>query len=301
MNRTGPFWALVALCILWGTTYSAIRTGMTQGFPPFLFSSFRYLVSGGMILAWFLVRGTLVFPGREQWRHMMFSAVFMFVLGNVFLVMGQRTVHGGIASLVNAGFPIWVVLVTHIWNRSEKTPLLSLFGITVGFTGQWLIFDEHLGSGSTQATLAGLLFLLAGVINGALGSVYMRKHPVDLDPVQTAGWQMFICGFLVGIPGLLLGETTALPTAAKPWMALGYLIVVGSVLGYSLFVYALRHLPAQQVSVYAYVNPLIALLTGNVLMDEPVSGKTLLSMSVVLAGVFLVNEGMRRMRKNAQS
>jgi drug/metabolite transporter (DMT)-like permease len=84
-------------------------------------------------------------------------------------------------------------------------------------------------------------------------------------------------------------------------MALGYLIVVGSVLGYSLFVYALRHLPAQQVSVYAYVNPLIALLTGNVLMDEPVSGKTLLSMSVVLAGVFLVNEGMRRMRKNAQS
>lgn len=301
MNRTGPFWALAALCIVWGTTYTAIRAGMTSGFPPFLFSAFRYIFSGGLILLWFVIRGSLVFPGATELKKMMVSAFFMFVLGNVFLVMGQRTVHGGIASLVNAGFPVWVVIITRIWNPSEKTPLLALVGVAVGFAGQWLIFDEHLASDSEQASLAGLLFLVAGAIHGTIGSVYMKKYPVRLDPVQTAGWQMFLSGFLVAIPGLFLGEADHIPSVPRAWLALGYLVVFGSVIGYSLFVYALRYLPAQQVSVYAYVNPLVALLTGNVILGEPVSGRTLLSMTVVIAGVFLVNEGMRRAQKKPQS
>lgn len=301
MNKTGPFWALAVLCILWGTTYTAIRAGMISGFPPFLFSALRYIVSGGMILFWFIIRGGLAIPGAAELKKMMVSAFFMFVLGNVFLVMGQCTVHGGIASLVNAAFPVWVVIVTRIWNPSEKTPLLALAGVLVGFAGQWIIFGEHLGGESGQASLTGLLFLVAGAVFGTIGSVYMKKQTVKLDPVQTAGWQMFLSGFIVAIPGLMLGEAYEVPDAPRAWLALAYLIVFGSVIGYSLFVYALRYLPAQQVSVYAYVNPLVALLTGNMILGEPVSGRTLIAMVVVLAGVFLVNEGMRRVQKKPQS
>lgn len=293
MNKSGPYWALAAICVLWGTTYGAIRMGMKSGFPPFLFSSFRYIAAGSMILTWYAAKKRIAFPSSADLRKLCVSALFLFVLGNAFLVMGQRTISGGIASLVNAGFPLWVVLITRIWNPSEKTPVLVLIGVLIGFSGQWIIFREHMGQHSAIATTSGLLFLLAGVINGTVGSVHLKKYPVSMDPVQAGAWQMLLSGIVMAFIGLFRNEHVDLPTEVKPWLALLYLVIAGSVLGYSLFVYALRYLPAQQVSVYAYVNPMIAILVGNLYMDEKISDTTLLAMLVIFAGVFLVNKGMK--------
>ncbi|MFM9008364.1 MAG: DMT family transporter [Bacteroidota bacterium] len=292
MNRTGPYWALTVICIVWGTTYGAIRLGMTTGFPPVLFSAFRYLFAGAALLAYFAFSQKLCVPDLRDVKRMLVSGFFFFIAGNLLMVYGQQTVGGGLASLLNAAYPFWVVLITRMWNPSEQTPPQVWLGIVIGLLGQWLIIGGHWNDSHVIATPGGLLLILAGLLSGSFASVYMRKYPVSMEPVQAAGWQMLLCGIPVALFGWFGGEGDLLPANPKSWMALAYLVLVGSVIGYSLFVYAIRHLPAQQVSIYAYVNPVIALLVGALWMHEPVTGRMLLAMAVIFTGVYLVNRGM---------
>jgi drug/metabolite transporter (DMT)-like permease len=294
MGRTGPYWALTVICIVWGTTYGAIRLGMTSGFPPVLFSAFRYLFAGVLLLCFFALSRRMILPNGRDIRRMIISGFFFFISGNLLMVYGQRTVGGGIASLLNAGYPFWVAVCTRLWNPSEQTPPQVWLGIVIGMVGQTLIIAGHWDDQQVVATPQGLMLILGGLLSGSFASVYMRKYPIETEPVQAAGWQMVLCGIPMAIVGWLNGEYNALPLGSTAWIALAYLVLIGSVVGYSLFVYAIRHLPAQQVSVYAYINPIIALLIGAAWMHEPVTWRMIVAMAVIFTGVYLVNRGMQQ-------
>lgn len=291
-----PYGALVALCFLWGTTYLGIRIGV-QHFPPFLFSGLRFVISGLLILAWFTLKKETIWPDKKELLHIFISGAFIFIGGNLFLVLAEQTVPSGLAALVNTAFPLWIVIITRLWNPVEKTPLLAIIGILIGFAGQWLIFYEQLFLLQNSAYFIGLIILVLGVINGSIGSIYMKKHPVKVSPVLNGGLQMFLAGIITTIIGTFRGEWPLLNSEAEGWWAMIYLIIAGSILGYSLFVYAMYNLPATMVSVYAYINPIVALGLGYLLLKEPISQRTIYAMVVTLAGVFIVNRGMIRARK----
>jgi drug/metabolite transporter (DMT)-like permease len=295
-NNWKPYGALVALCFLWGTTYLGIRIGV-QHFPPFLFSGLRFVISGLLILGWFAAKKETVWPTKKELLSIFISGAFIFIGGNLFLVLGEMTVPSGLAALVNTAFPLWIVIITRIWNPVEKTPLLAIIGILIGFAGQWLIFYEQLFLLQNSAYFVGFIILVLGVINGSLGSIYMKKTPVKVSPVLNGGLQMLLAGTITTIIGMIKGEIPLLNSDAEGWWAMIYLIIAGSILGYSLFVYAMYHLPATMVSVYAYINPIVALGLGYLLLKEPISERTVYAMIVTLTGVFIVNRGMVRARK----
>jgi drug/metabolite transporter (DMT)-like permease len=292
LQNRNPYLALLALCFLWGTTYLAIRIGV-KSFPPFLFSGIRYMISGLAILLWFYFKKEVVWPTLKELKRIIVTGLFIFVGGNLFLVLAEQSVTSGMAALVNSSFPIWIVLITRIWNPEERISTISLIGILVGFVGQWLIFYEQLYLLSNGAYFLGFVLLVVGLINGALGSVYMKKFPVKINSVLNAGLQMMICGSVTTILGLLIGEGKKITFEPTGWYALFYLVVAGSILGYSLFVYAMDRLPATIVSVYAYINPIVAIWLGLVILNEPISTKTLIAIGITLIGVFVVNEGRK--------
>jgi drug/metabolite transporter (DMT)-like permease len=290
LQNRNPYLALLALCFLWGTTYLAIRIGV-KSFPPFLFSGIRYMISGLAILLWFYFKKEVIWPTLKELKRIIVTGLFIFVGGNLFLVLAEQSVTSGMAALVNSSFPIWIVLITRIWNPEERISTISLIGIFVGFIGQWLIFYEQLYLLSNGAYFLGFVLLVVGLINGALGSVYMKKFPVKINSVLNAGLQMMICGSVTTILGLLIGEGKKITFEPTGWHALFYLVVAGSILGYSLFVYAMDRLPATIVSVYAYVNPIVAIWLGLVILNEPISTKTVIAIGITLVGVFIVNKG----------
>ncbi|MBL7923752.1 MAG: EamA family transporter [Bacteroidia bacterium] len=292
-----PYAALASLCLLWGTTYLAIRIGMQEHFPPFLYSGLRFVVAGGLVLLWFLFTGRGIGFTRSDLKRILVSGLLIFPGGNLFLVLAEQTVSSGLAALFNAAFPLWIVVITRLWNPGEKTPLLALAGIITGFAGQWLIFYEHLFAPGETVLQAGLVLLVLGVINGSIGSIHMKKYPIGLHPVLTGAWQMFLCGSITALAGIFKGEWSQLPHTLPGWWSMLYLVVAGSIFGYSLFVYALRYLPAQQVSVYAYVNPLVAVFLGWLLLDEQISTRSIGAMGITILGVFLVNKGMQAAKK----
>jgi len=290
LQNRNPYLALLALCFLWGTTYLAIRIGV-KSFPPFLFSGIRYMISGLAILLWFYFKKEVVWPNLQELKRIIVTGLFIFVGGNLFLVLAEQSVTSGMAALVNSSFPIWIVLITRVWNPEERISNLSIIGILVGFVGQWLIFYEQLFLLSNGAYFLGFVLLIVGLINGSLGSVYMKKFPVKINSVLNAGLQMMICGSVTTILGLLIGEGKKITFDPTGWYALFYLVVAGSILGYSLFVYAMDRLPATIVSVYAYINPIVAIWLGLIILNEPISGKTLIAIGITLIGVFIVNKG----------
>lgn len=297
MQKRNSYLALVALCFLWGTTYLAIKIGV-QYFPPFLFSGIRFIIAGGLIVLAYAIRKNTIWPTFKELKRLLISGTFIFVGGNLFLVIAEQTVPSGLAALVNTAFPLWIVIITRLWNPIEKTPFIALTGILIGFAGQFLIFYEQLFLLNNSAYFWGIILCVLGVINGAIGSIHMKKFPVATAPVLTGGLQMLICGTVTTIIGILQGELSELNAVPSGWLSMLYLIVAGSILGYSLFVYALQHLPAAMVSVYAYVNPIVALWLGSILLQESISKRTILAMVVTLVGVFIVNRGMQSVKKN---
>lgn len=296
MQNQKPYFALVALCFLWGTTYLAIKIGVHH-FPPFLFSGIRFVIAGGLIVLAYAFQKNIIWPTFKELKRLLISGSFIFIGGNLFLVIAEQTVPSGLAALVNTAFPLWIVIITRIWNPTEKTPFIALLGILIGFAGQFLIFYEQLFLLNNGAYFVGIILCVLGVINGAVGSIHMKKFPVSTTPVLTGGLQMLICGIVTTTIGVSQKELSKLNTDPEGWLSMLYLIVAGSILGYSFFVYALQYLPAAMVSVYAYVNPIVALWLGSLLLQESISERTIIAMVVTLVGVFIVNRGMQLARK----
>lgn len=295
MQPARPYLALIALCFLWGTTYLAIKVGVEAGFPPFLYSGLRFILAGLLVMGVAQLAGIALLPSKREFIRILVAGLFIFTGGNLFLVLAEQSVSSGLAALANAAFPLWIVIITRIWNPSEKTGWITLSGIVVGMIGQWMIFHDHLLEIGDAVNYTGLILLVWGLINGAIGSIHMKKYPVQLNAAVTGAWQMLLSGLITTVLGVVQGEWPKLSaTAAEGWWSLLYLIIAGSVLGYSLFVYALRHLPAQQVSVYAYVNPFVAVLLGYLLLHEAIAPITFYALLVTIGGVYLVRVGERR-------
>lgn len=285
--------AFAAVYVVWGSTYLAIRYGV-ESIPPFALAATRFLVSGALLYAWARWRGSSA-PTRRQWRDAAIAGVFMLTGGNGAVVWAEQRVPSGIAALLAATVPLWMVLIDWLRPRGRRPTRAVLAGVLIGLCGLVLLVWQPNAKDSGGAVDAlGAAVLVAGSLMWAIGSVYNRHgdHPGSA-PMSTA-MQMFGGGAALLLLALATGEVahfsmaTVTRASALGWL---YLVVFGSLLGFTAYIYLLRATTPAKASTYAYVNPLVAVVLGWAIASEPITWRTIVAAGVILVGVALITIG----------
>ncbi|MBM7616136.1 EamA family transporter [Alkaliphilus hydrothermalis] len=276
--------AFLCVCIVWGSTYLAIRIGVSA-FPPALFAGFRFLLAGLAMITYAKLKG-LDFPNRLDVRRHSIVGLFLLVGGNGLVVLASQWVHSGITSLIVASMPIFMALIELCLPGSSKISSRAWLGLILGFSGVVLLVATSSGTGAID--VIGALLLVCATIFWSGGSVYSKQFKATGSIVTHIGIQMLAGGIVLTLIGLFLGEASRVNLSLRGVGAILYLAVFGSILAYSCYVYILMRWPAAKAGTYAYVNPLVAIFLGFLVLDEPVSIEVILCTGIILTGVFLV-------------
>jgi drug/metabolite transporter (DMT)-like permease len=282
--------ALVAVCVIWGTTYLGIRVAL-EAVPPALMGAFRWIIAGTLLVAYVRLRGKAL-PHVASWGGLAFQGLLMIGFGNGFVNWAEQSVPSGLAAVVIATAPFFMAGVEAFHADGERLSRRALLGLVLGFVGVLVLVWPDLHVDNTQGTqfVLGLLALQAACLAWAIGSSYSKRHPHGESVIGATAVQMILGGLIMLVVGTLAGEWSRVSFHGRGVAALAYLIVAGSIAGFVSYIYALKYLPVSTVSIYAYINPLIAVILGALLLDEPFSTRTIVSMGIVFAGVALVKE-----------
>jgi drug/metabolite transporter (DMT)-like permease len=278
--------AWAAVCLLWGTTYLAIRVAI-ETIPPLVMAGFRWTVAGSIILAALKLRGERI-PPPSHWPAMTVLGILMIGFGNGFVVWAERTLASGLTAVLVAAVPFWMVGVELFMRDSEPLTARRVLGLVVGFGGIVLLVWPELEFRSGRSFLIGVICTQLACLGWAIGSSYSRRRHAAENVLAAAALQMLLGGVILGILGIARGELRTMTFSERSTIALAYLIVAGSLGGFSAYAYALKYLPVATVSLYAYVNPVIAVLLGTMILGEALSPRLAAASAVVLTGMALV-------------
>ncbi len=284
--------AYLLVCTVWGSTYLAIRIGVAH-LPPFLFAGVRFLVAGLLLGGAVMLAGVRLPSRARDWRTLAITGVFLLVGANAVVVWSEQFVASGTASVFVASMPLWAAFFDAV-VPGGKTPLTWRIGVglALGFLGSALLAGITPHEIMT-ADLRGPLALTLGSASWAMGSVYWKRNPTAVSPYAAAAVQMVIAGGILVALGLALGEAPAFHLDRTGLGAMAYLIVFGSIVGYTAFGYALEHASATAVGTYAYVNPAVAVLLGWLILHEPITVRMLAAMGLILGAVLWIQLASR--------
>lgn len=288
--------AYLLVCVVWGSTYLAIRIGVAE-LPPFLFAGLRFVIAGVLLLGLALSLGQRLPHRWADWRTQAVVGLFLLAGGNAFVVWAEQYTTSGVASIFVVTVALWMALFDAVvpGGRADLDWRV-IAGLALGFVGTALLVGTSPGE-LARADLRGPIALTIASASWAFGSVYSKRRPSEASPYVAASLQMLAGGLFVTLVGLALGEAAAWRFAPKGLAAVGYLVVFGSIVGYTAYAYALRHAPATIVGTYAYVNPVIAVLLGWLLLDEPITARTFLAMALILGAVVWIQVSHQLRRK----
>lgn len=281
--------AWINVCIIWGTTYLAIRIGV-HDLPPFLFAGLRWIAAGALLLAYLRMK-RFGMPDKKQILHNAVIGILLLGFGNGLVVIGEQTIPSGLASLIITTSPFWMFGMETAVSPRRHVSILTLAGLLLGLSGIALIFGSDLQYVMKKENLYGIISLIFAVITWAAGTVYSKKIKMNTHPLMNASVQMIIAGGLQTLLGLALGESGRLSLTTESSLAFLYLVFFGSLVGYTSFIYAIEHLPVSLVSTYAYINPIIALLLGWLVLGEQLSLSIAAASVVIILGVIAVKKG----------
>lgn len=288
-SRAGMLWAAMAtVYVVWGSTYLAIRVAI-ETMPPMLSAGIRFLLAAaivGLILVSHSgVRVLRVEPYRIGAAAVV--GVLLLVGGNGGVVLGERTVASGIAALLVAMVPLWVVALRALLG--DRPSLRTVAGVLIGFAGLAILVVPTADSGTT--TLGGMALIIGASLSWSIGSISAGRARLPANPFVATFYEMLAGGTVLSLVGLASGETHGLDLGAisgRSWLALGYLVVMGSVIAFSAYVWLLHHAPISLVATYAYVNPVIAVLLGALILNEPITAAVVAGGAIIVGGVTLV-------------
>lgn len=291
--RRNAWIAFIAVCVIWGTTYLAIKVAL-ETIPPFLMGGIRYVIAGIVLSAILVARGEKLPPAKE-WGSLAMLGFLMITLGNGGVNWGEQYLHSGITAVVIATSPFWMVAVDALFPGGEKLSLRKLVGLAVGFSGIVLLVwpDLTLEGANGRQVLLGVLALQIACAGWSISSSYTKRHAVTRSVLVVAAVQMFFGGFFMLMIGTLAGEWANISLNPRTGSALAYLIVAGSLVAFAAYSYALRHLPISTVSLYTYVNPVIAVALGTLLLGEPFRVSMLVAAAVIVVGIAIVRSKQR--------
>jgi len=286
--------AFATVYIVWGSTYLAIQKAV-HGFPPLLMGALRFLASGLLLLTWCKLKGEQVFV-KTNVRDSAISGVLLLFVGNGIVIWVEQFMPTSMVAITLSSAPLWfIVLDKSKWKENFRSKS-TIAGLIIGFAGIILLFGENINiafsSGGNKAEIGGLALLCVGSIAWSAGSLYSKYHSHGGSVSVSAAWQMLAAGAAFVPLSLMRGEAQHLNwqgIPAESWLAIGYLITFGSILGFSAYVWLLQVRPATQVSTHAYVNPVVAVLLGILFANERISWVQITGLAIILGSVLLIN------------
>src|SRR6266850_4730418 len=292
-NTRRPMWkTLLAFAIIyfvWGSTYLAIRVGVRE-VPPFLLAAMRFLIAGLLLYGWMIARGERSPTGR-QWTSASLLAILIFVLDYGLLFWAEQRVPSGVAAVMMATIPAFMALSEIILLRTQRLTLRLTLALLIGIGGVAVLMSGSLNLGGAPIDKVGAAALIVASISWSIASVLSRKLPLPPSKVMSSGAQMLAGGVFLALTAGALGELRDFHPATisrEAWLSLLYLIVAGSIIGYTAYVWLIHHESPTKVGTYAYVNPVVAVLVGYFLGGETIDPRTILGTLFVLISVVVI-------------
>jgi len=278
--------------MIWGSTYLGIAIAL-ESMPPLLMTGVRFSLAGLILTAWSYRKGGTL-PTTADWKKTFMSGVLLFMGGNFAVVWAEQHIPSGIAAMIVTTTPFWFVAFDRTqWHKLMHDWRLGA-GLLLGFGGVYLLMadSENLALDDTFMGTMGILAVVGGAIAWAAGTLIGKNHTTDMPIARKAGMQMLTGGTLLTLAGIIAGEAATLNLATvtvRSWVALLYLLTFGAIIGFICFAWLVSVRPPAQVGTYAYVNPVVAVLLGALVLNEPINGMTVIAMVAILIGVLLVN------------
>lgn len=293
-NRGTKSKALIALglvCFFWGTTWIASKQGVKH-MPALQLAGIRQLFGGLIYLVYFTSKGR-AFPRWNEMKPILVLSVLNFLLSNGLSTWGVKYISAGLGAIIGAAFPLWLVIIG-LFGSKVKIPPKALIGFGLGFGGICVIFYENLHNFLNAEFTFGILLSLAATWSWAFGTIYTKEQAKSFNPYLSLGWQMFISGIALTL--LSKGTGMWIPIDTIPWQswtAISYLVIFGSVISFIAYLYALQNLSAEQTSIYAYINPVVAVLLGTLMFGEHMTTYIAVGGVITLYGVFMINRAFK--------
>ena len=285
MNRLA-YLCLAAVCLFWGTTYLGIRIGL-EGLAPFYLIAIRYIISGGVLVAGAGLAGLRLPRGRELVLTSLCGIVCITV-SNSALVFTELFIPTGLTALFYTTAPFWMVGVNALLPRGAKPMALTVGGLLIGVSGVvFLVYPAAIREGFRGRTLQGFLLMQLAVVAWVTGALLQKRVATQVTPLATGAVQQFAGGLATFVLAAVF-EQAPRHLAMRPAIALVYLIAIGSIVGYSAFIYAMHHLPVALVSIYMFVNPIVAVFLGYLFFREPFSYRAATAMLIIFVGIAVV-------------
>lgn len=275
--------------IIWGSTYLAIRFA-DETMPPLLMGGVRFLIAGGILFAYALIHDR-AWPTWQNWRSTSIVGAFLLLGGNGIIILTEKVVPSALAALLVSISPIWMILIEWLRPRGVRPTLPVIAGLLLGFAGVVLLISPNLSS-TSHIPLLPLLIIPLSSLSWAAGSVYSRHARMPASPMLGNGMEMLAGGLLLTVVGTVTGEWSQAhisAISAKSLWALIFLIGFGSIVGFSSYIWMLRHSPLALASTYAYVNPVVAVFLGWALAGEAITTQTLIAAAVIIGAVVIIN------------
>jgi drug/metabolite transporter (DMT)-like permease len=281
--------AFAVIYFVWGSTFLAIRVGVRE-VPPFLLAGMRFLVAGIVLYGWMRVRGTPS-PTAREWGAASLLAILIFLLDYGLLFWAERRVPSGIAAVMMATIPVFMAIAEIIFLRTQRLTLRLGLALLTGLAGVAVLVGHSMQLGQAPVDTAGACALIIAAISWSVAASLTRRMPLPADKAMSSGAQMFAGGVLLTLIAALLGEFRGFHVQAVSrgaWLALAYLIMAGSIIGFTAYVWLIDHQSPTKVGTYAYVNPVIAVLVGYFLGGEAIGPRTVAGTVLVLVSVIII-------------
>jgi drug/metabolite transporter (DMT)-like permease len=287
-QKLRAYWAWVAVCVSWGTTYLATRVAI-ESIPPFAMAGTRHFIAGLIFACILWARGASM-PSRESWRGHALLGFLMIGMGNGCLVWAQQYVPSGVAAVMVSVIPFWMIGVEGLMPEGEEIRARQLLGLLLGFGGIVLLASSSLNNNgaSSRQIISGVVMIQLSCFGWSLGSAYAKRHKREENLFAATAMQIVAGGVVLMIVATVAGEWPRVHPTASSLLGVAYLIAVGTFVGYLSYVYALKHLAVSIVSLYAYFNPVIAVILGSLLLKEPFTGRMAVAIAIIFSAMLIV-------------
>ena len=290
------YFCLAGICLVWGTTFLVMRIGVLQ-FPPFLFAACRQLAAGSLLSGFLFLVKKEKFPSWNVLRIQAFRGFLLITCGNGLVSWAEVFVPSGLAAIICSTMPVMVILINLTVNRSEAPNWIIAVGVVIGLSGILLVFSEYISDFANPNYRIGILLIFVATLTWAIGSMLTKRKSYDTNPFLNAGMQMLFGGMFCLPFSLLFDDLSQVILSTEVMWSLTYLILIGSVAAFSMYTYVLAKLPITIASLYAYINPLVAVVLGWLVLSEKLNLKIGAAIVITVLGIYLVNYGYQYQHK----
>ena len=289
--------AFITVCIIWGTTYLAIHVAL-ETVPVLLLAGLRWMAAGVIMSGLMLATGRGL-PKPRLWGPLALLGFLMNIVGNGFVVYAQQYVASGLTAVLIATTPFWSALLERLLPDGERFTKRSLSGLGLGFSGIIVLVWPEMthGGASGRSFIIGVIAIQLACIGWVIGTSYAKRHELGDNPFRSTALQMVFSGIMLLTAATVHGDSAQLSFTPRTIAAMAYLSIAGSLIAYSAYIYAIQHLPLQLVSLYAYINPMIAVALGTLLLSEPLSTRIAGAAALVFAGTWIVGKREKRAQR----